>query len=374
MDVKETLLDSISNLIDRDKINIVFIDTINNYNTEQSRTEQSRTEQRGIEYSNNYTTRIHNNNTENTNHAVNNRREYSSSILNNNTQPAIYQSSYLTPIPPAPLPPMPLPLAPLSQMPLPTIPLPTIPLPRTPLYSSNPLYSSTINRDNRTTRSLFTSISNVNMPYYRRVASNVIYREETKEETKEEKEEEYGEKEEEYGEKEEDSDDREGEREDYDYADMPELISLRDETENNIENNSNVGNVGNVGNDRNSSNQTYLESASLHNIQNMIDSILGSIPNIPGELSIEFPINNRVPMEQPLNSIESINNQSYLIPVNEANKETYIHEECSICNINYREGDIIRKFDRCPHFFHYKCIDRWLNTHKNCPVCTVNII
>ena len=51
-----------------------------------------------------------------------------------------------------------------------------------------------------------------------------------------------------------------------------------------------------------------------------------------------------------------------------------IEEECAICNINYKEGDIIRKFEKCPHFFHYKCIDKWLDTNKNCPVCTVNVI
>jgi hypothetical protein len=117
----------------------------------------------------------------------------------------------------------------------------------------------------------------------------------------------------------------------------------------------------------------------LNNIGDMIDSILGTIPNMSGELSIEFPVSNILNTSQMLsrpifNSIESINNQSYLVVVNDTNKASYIHEECSICNVNYREGDIIRKFDKCPHYFHYKCIDRWLNTNKNCPVCTVHII
>ena len=370
MDVKETLLDSISNLINKDNINIVFIETINNYNvndieqtdteqadtehtdtehtdTEQADTEQADTEQADTEqshtidtvtdyYNRDYTTR------------------YNRSILPHITEPSINHSSYLTPIPPPPLPP----------------PLPPPHLSRIPIHSSN------IYRDNRTIRPLFTSISNDNIPYYRQMGSNVIYREETEEAKEASKEEKEEEKEASKEEKEEES--KEDEQDDSDYSVMPELISLRDENENYNENNINTGNVSTNSNVNNSSNQSYLESSSINNLQNMIDSILGTIPNIPGELSIEFPINNRLHMTQQsgteLNSIENINNLSYLIPVNEENKETYIHEECSICNINYRKDDIIRKFDRCPHYFHYKCIDRWLNTNKNCPVCTVNII
>ena len=49
-------------------------------------------------------------------------------------------------------------------------------------------------------------------------------------------------------------------------------------------------------------------------------------------------------------------------------------EICSISRENINEGDIIRKINRCGHFFLYRNIDNWLTTNSTCPLCRINIV
>ena len=43
-------------------------------------------------------------------------------------------------------------------------------------------------------------------------------------------------------------------------------------------------------------------------------------------------------------------------------------ERCSICYENMRSFQIIRELN-CGHKFHQKCVDKWLETRDNCPLC-----
>ena len=71
--------------------------------------------------------------------------------------------------------------------------------------------------------------------------------------------------------------------------------------------------------------------------------------------------------EEPKTTLEEINIFTKL--------ETYsfnFNEKCSICHEDIK-NDIVRKLN-CNHFFHYKCIDKWLEGKHQCPLCRTSIL
>ncbi|KAJ9167495.1 hypothetical protein P3X46_022143 [Hevea brasiliensis] len=43
--------------------------------------------------------------------------------------------------------------------------------------------------------------------------------------------------------------------------------------------------------------------------------------------------------------------------------------ECIICLSLFEENEIGRSLKKCGHDFHVECIDMWLLSHSNCPIC-----
>lgn len=48
--------------------------------------------------------------------------------------------------------------------------------------------------------------------------------------------------------------------------------------------------------------------------------------------------------------------------------------ECVICLSGFDEGEIGRSLPKCGHAFHVECIDMWLSSHRNCPICRAPIV
>ncbi|KAL2901445.1 hypothetical protein RDABS01_026527 [Bienertia sinuspersici] len=48
--------------------------------------------------------------------------------------------------------------------------------------------------------------------------------------------------------------------------------------------------------------------------------------------------------------------------------------DCSVCLGEFLEDDTLRLLPKCSHAFHVACIDTWLRSHMNCPLCRANII
>ncbi|CAN6280340.1 unnamed protein product [Urochloa humidicola] len=47
--------------------------------------------------------------------------------------------------------------------------------------------------------------------------------------------------------------------------------------------------------------------------------------------------------------------------------------DCSVCLGEFRDGESLRLLPKCSHTFHLPCIDTWLKSHSNCPLCRCNI-
>ncbi|KAL8143642.1 hypothetical protein V2J09_016674 [Rumex salicifolius] len=48
--------------------------------------------------------------------------------------------------------------------------------------------------------------------------------------------------------------------------------------------------------------------------------------------------------------------------------------DCSVCLTEFEEGDDLRLLPKCNHAFHISCIDTWLRSHQNCPLCRSAVV
>ena len=48
--------------------------------------------------------------------------------------------------------------------------------------------------------------------------------------------------------------------------------------------------------------------------------------------------------------------------------------ECSVCLSEFRQDETLRLLPKCNHAFHIPCIDTWLRSHTNCPLCRAHIV
>uniref|UniRef100_A0A6N2LKB5 RING-type E3 ubiquitin transferase n=1 Tax=Salix viminalis TaxID=40686 RepID=A0A6N2LKB5_SALVM len=48
--------------------------------------------------------------------------------------------------------------------------------------------------------------------------------------------------------------------------------------------------------------------------------------------------------------------------------------ECSVCLNEFRDDETLRLLPKCSHAFHIPCIDTWLGSHTNCPLCRAPIV
>ncbi|CAN4107934.1 unnamed protein product [Withania somnifera] len=48
--------------------------------------------------------------------------------------------------------------------------------------------------------------------------------------------------------------------------------------------------------------------------------------------------------------------------------------DCSVCLSEFQEDETLRILPKCNHAFHITCIDTWLRSHTNCPMCRAGIV
>ncbi|CAN1278275.1 RING-H2 finger protein ATL65 [Linum perenne] len=49
------------------------------------------------------------------------------------------------------------------------------------------------------------------------------------------------------------------------------------------------------------------------------------------------------------------------------------NRECAVCLLEFEFDDYVRLLPACSHVFHVDCIDIWLKSHANCPLCRAGI-
>ncbi|XP_020233290.1 E3 ubiquitin-protein ligase RING1 [Cajanus cajan] len=48
--------------------------------------------------------------------------------------------------------------------------------------------------------------------------------------------------------------------------------------------------------------------------------------------------------------------------------------DCSVCLGEFQHDQSLRLLPKCSHAFHIPCIDTWLTSHKNCPLCRAPVL
>lgn len=61
------------------------------------------------------------------------------------------------------------------------------------------------------------------------------------------------------------------------------------------------------------------------------------------------------------------------IPLSAYMRKSGFHD-CAVCLIEFEENDYVRTLPICSHAFHVDCIDIWLRSHANCPLCRAGIL
>ncbi|KAK9131343.1 hypothetical protein Sjap_011830 [Stephania japonica] len=56
----------------------------------------------------------------------------------------------------------------------------------------------------------------------------------------------------------------------------------------------------------------------------------------------------------------------------ETNEQNY-ENECAVCLSAFEDGEDVRQLPNCKHSFHAPCIDMWLFSHSDCPLCRATV-
>ncbi|XP_004513494.1 RING-H2 finger protein ATL1-like [Cicer arietinum] len=90
-------------------------------------------------------------------------------------------------------------------------------------------------------------------------------------------------------------------------------------------------------------------------------------PTSPTLMVIENS-NNRSFGNSQRNLLSSFKYKKEVVTKEEEKKGDFDYE-CSVCLSVYEEGEDVRKLPKCKHCFHALCIDMWLYSHFDCPIC-----
>ncbi|KAG2389685.1 hypothetical protein LR48_Vigan07g198000 [Vigna angularis] len=103
----------------------------------------------------------------------------------------------------------------------------------------------------------------------------------------------------------------------------------------------------------------------------------GSLPSQSDTTTEEFLHENQV--DHPVWLIATVGLQqsvinSITVCKYKSNEGLVEGTECSVCLNEFQEEETLRLLPKCNHAFHIPCIDTWLRSHTNCPLCRAGIL
>ncbi|KAL6500304.1 hypothetical protein OROHE_025670 [Orobanche hederae] len=57
----------------------------------------------------------------------------------------------------------------------------------------------------------------------------------------------------------------------------------------------------------------------------------------------------------------------------ESKSEEHPTPGCAVCLSDFEDREAVRVMPECNHFFHAECIDTWLQSHADCPLCRTRV-
>ncbi|KAG6500414.1 RING-H2 finger protein ATL54-like [Zingiber officinale] len=51
-----------------------------------------------------------------------------------------------------------------------------------------------------------------------------------------------------------------------------------------------------------------------------------------------------------------------------------LRSNCAVCLSEFQDGELLRLLPKCDHAFHMGCVDTWLRSHVNCPLCRAPVV
>jgi hypothetical protein len=132
----------------------------------------------------------------------------------------------------------------------------------------------------------------------------------------------------------------------------------------------------------------YIFTLSINEDINMFDRIESVLENINMNI-INDNIDNNIDNNYIIFNIEFEPNELYEIkednpkkfkncneinsilckPVKIKNNNNILNEYCFICMEKYKLSEYQRELPNCKHYYHKRCIDKWLKKKATCPVC-----
>ncbi|XP_007041380.2 PREDICTED: RING-H2 finger protein ATL65 [Theobroma cacao] len=82
------------------------------------------------------------------------------------------------------------------------------------------------------------------------------------------------------------------------------------------------------------------------------------------------------PFELPLSPYGLDDSAIKTLPLSLYTSKTKPHnspKDCAVCLLEFEDDEYVRTLPVCSHAFHVDCIDAWLKSHANCPLCRAGI-